>query len=480
LQRAPDLADWRRPALGIVVGVTLLRWVLLAFNRTDLFVDESQYWLWGQSFQFGYYSKPPLIAWVIGAVTWAAGSDATFWIRAPFALFHGVAALVLGALAARLYGGKVAVLVAAGYVTLPMVAVGSLLASTDTIMAPFFAAALYFHARLIESRTLRFALLAGVMAGLAFLAKYAAVYFFVGVGLGAMLLPALRIAPRHALAMLGASLVVILPNLWWNAGHGFATLTHTADNIRWVQDDAPSQGLNPAGLLEFFFSQFAVFGPVLFAALIYAGVRPNGTGRFLVFALPVIAIVCGQALMDRAYANWAASAYFAGTIAAMAILANRPRLLTASFGVNGLVALLLPLLTLVPNLTLGGEEPLLARYLGRERLSVEILAATKAAGDVPVVATRRDVLADLFYTGRDAGIAIYAQRPVGKPANHYEQSHPMPTGLDGQVLFVADAAPICNGAAAMPEIKPDLAGGAYQGGSMAGYLIDAACLDERP
>jgi 4-amino-4-deoxy-L-arabinose transferase-like glycosyltransferase len=72
----PDPAGWLAPAFAIVAAVTALRLVLLAFNRTDLFVDESQYWLWGQDFAFGYYSKPPLIAWVIGAVTTLAGSDA--------------------------------------------------------------------------------------------------------------------------------------------------------------------------------------------------------------------------------------------------------------------------------------------------------------------------------------------------------------------------------------------------------------------
>ena len=46
-----------------MVAITLARLVLLRFNRTDLFVDESQYWLWGYELAFGYYSKPPLIAW---------------------------------------------------------------------------------------------------------------------------------------------------------------------------------------------------------------------------------------------------------------------------------------------------------------------------------------------------------------------------------------------------------------------------------
>ena len=34
-------AGWLAPAVGIVVAVSLLRLALLAFNRTDLFVDES-------------------------------------------------------------------------------------------------------------------------------------------------------------------------------------------------------------------------------------------------------------------------------------------------------------------------------------------------------------------------------------------------------------------------------------------------------
>lgn len=67
----------------------------------------------------------------------------------PGAAFHGATALILGALAAR--GGRtLALWTVAAYLTLPMVAFGSLILSTDTIMAPFFAAALLFHARLIE------------------------------------------------------------------------------------------------------------------------------------------------------------------------------------------------------------------------------------------------------------------------------------------------------------------------------------------
>jgi 4-amino-4-deoxy-L-arabinose transferase-like glycosyltransferase len=474
----PDPAGWLAPAFAIVAAVTALRLVLLAFNRTDLFVDESQYWLWGQDFAFGYYSKPPLIAWVIGAVTTLAGSDAPFWVRAPGAVFHGAAALILAALAARLMGGRAALWVAASYVTLPMATLGSLLASTDTIMAPFFAAALYFHARLVDTRLMRFALAAGAMAGLAFLAKYAGAYFLLGVALGA-LLPALRIGWANAAALVAAFALVVAPNIWWNLANGLATAEHTMDNVGWVRQAAPLASLNPAGLAEFFFSQFAVVGPVLFAALIWATLTPRAdpSRRRLVFVVPAIVIVCLQALMDRAYANWAASAYFAGTVVAVAVLLHRPRLLALSLVINGSLAVITPMLTLFPTLTLGRDAPLLSRYLGQADLSRQLLDLAQAQG-LPIVADRRDVLADLFYTGRDAGVPIHAPRPDGRPANHYEQAHPLPETLTGPVLYVTQTPPLCNGAPVPVAAPLDLTGGTYRGLPLAVYRLDAGCLND--
>jgi len=471
----PDPGGWLAPAFAIVAAVTALRLCLLVFNSTDLFVDESQYWLWGQGFAFGYYSKPPLIAWVIGAVTAMSGSDSPFWVRAPGAVFHGATAMILAATAARLGGARAAIWVAASYVTLPMATLGSLLASTDTIMAPFFAAALFFHTRLVETRALRFALLAGAMAGLAVLAKYAGVYFLLGAVLGALLIPALRIGMRNWLALFAAFGLVILPNILWNLNNGMATASHTLDNVRWVRDAKP---LNPAGLAEFFFSQFAVFGPVLFAALIWAALRPRatGVGRLLVFAVPAVLTVCLQALLDRAYANWAASAYFAGTILAVMVLLDRPRLLKLSLAVNGIIAIILPVLTLFPALTLGRDEPLLARYLGQAALSRQIIDLAQAEGGLPIVADRRDVLADLFYTGQGAGLRVYAPRPAGRPASHYEQAYPLPADLTGPILLVTGTPPVCQGVPAPVAGTFDLAGGAYAGLPLAGYVIDAGCL----
>lgn len=469
--RTETNADWLRPALMIVVAVTLLRWALLAFDATDLYVDEAQYWLWGQEFAFGYYSKPPLIGWLIGVVTGLAGSDATFWVRMPGAALHGVTALILAALAARMLGARAAVWVAAGYVTLPFVALGSLLISTDTVMAPFFATALYFHRRLIETPAARFAVLAGAMAGLAFMAKYAALFFLIGVALVALLRRDHRIGWGHAAMMLASFAVVIAPNLLWNLSHQFATLSHTVDNVGWVRNDNPLSALNPLGLLEFIASQFGVFGPILFAAMLLALRRPTANGALAAFVIPALAVVTVQSLLGQAQANWAVSAYFAGTLLAVAALANHPRLRTASLVLNGAVCVILPLLVLFPNLSLDSKALLLDRQLGRVTVSQQIIGYAQNAGGVPILADRRDILADLFYTGRETGLTFYAPRPKGRPANHYEQRYPLPKGLTGMVLLITAKPPPC----ATDALPLDPKGGAYRKWGLAAYLIDASC-----
>ncbi len=465
---SPSKIEWFRPAVLIVAVITLLRWLLLAFDRTDLYVDESQYWLWGQHFAFGYYSKPPLIGWLIGAITTLAGSDSTFWVRMPGAFLHGATALILGAWAARLYGPRAAILTAAAYATAPFAALGSLLISTDTVMAPFFAAALYAHHRLTETRAARYALYAGAAIGAAFMAKYAAIYFLIGVALAALRQEG-RIGWRNAALMLLAFGMVISGNLIWNVAHQFTTLSHTVDNVGWVRQDNPLAALNFASAAEFLASQFAVAGPVIFAAVLVA-IRKLPVQA--AFVIPPLAVVTVQALLGTAQANWAVAAYFAGIPLAMGLLQDRPRWLTASFAINAVFCIVLPLLTIFTGLQWQGA-PLIERQLGRAAMSRQIIAIAQAQGNLPILADNRSVLADLFYTGQRAGLTFYAPRPKGRAENHYEQSYPLPRDLSGPLLWVTSVAPDC----ASQSFALDPTGGAYRKSGLAAYLVSAECAN---
>jgi len=480
----PSRSDsWVINAGLIVVAITALRIVLLAYSQADAFVDEAQYWLWGQTLDFGYYSKPPIAAWVIRLTTDLAGSDTAFWIRLPGPVFHGATALILGVWAARLFDGPAGWWVAVSYATLPIVGLGSIVMSTDTIMAPFFAAALLFHSRLLETRSGRDAALAGLMIGLAFMSKYAAVYFFMGAGLAAIFVPAYRISIRNLAVLLAVFAVVISPNIYWNLANDLATIEHTLDNVDWVRDASPEQRLHFDALLEFFGSQFAVMGPILFAALLWMVTRKKDSrvAGLLWLSLPVVVLVCVQALLSRAYGNWAFAAYLAGTVAVVPwLLANARRFLVASLVFNTVLVLALPVATVfAQSLTFGRPAPVLIRALGRDEMSRQILDLATNNGAQAVVAVNRDVLADLFLTGQDSGITVYALAARGRAKNYYQQKFPYMPDVATSPLFVTRAATVaCDGAAIVPLQTLDTSGGAYQRWTYRAYRLPPGCLPQ--
>jgi hypothetical protein len=461
---------WLPAALTIVGLITGLRLVLLAFDRTDLFVDEAQYWLWGQHFAFGYFSKPPLIAWLIGAVTGLAHSDAIFWVRMPGAILHGATALILAALAARIGGRQVAVWVAAAYVTLPMVALGSVLISTDTVLAPFFAAGLFYYHRLMAEHRLRDAALVGVMAGIACLAKYAGVYLLAGIVVAALCDRTLRPRMKEALLILLTWAAFVSPNLIWNLTNGLSTLNHTGQNIGWIEHGDLFDEFGLDDLFEFWGGQLAVVGPIMFGALLL-GLRRFRQHTFLVaLAFTPIVVVSVQAMMDQALANWAITTYFAGTVLAMLVLSRYPRWRLASVAINGAVCLALPILTLFPGIGPDGK-PLLQRYIGRAAMSEEIMALSRQSGSAPIATDNRDILADLFYTGRGQDLRFFSTPPLGKPKTHYEQSYPLPADLTGTVLLVTEVKPSC----ATRALPLTLSGTAYRKTTLAAYPVAAEC-----
>ena len=72
----------------MIAGLAALLCVRLAalyWNATDLFFDEAQYWAWSEQPAFGYFSKPPLVAWLIRVATEACGpGEACVRLPSPF------------------------------------------------------------------------------------------------------------------------------------------------------------------------------------------------------------------------------------------------------------------------------------------------------------------------------------------------------------------------------------------------------------
>lgn len=314
-------AEWRG-ALWIAAGLTAVRLIALFSTRLELYPDEAQYWVWSRTLDWGYFSKPPVIAWVIWATT-HLGGDSEPWVRLAAPLFHLGVTLAAFGIGRRLYGAATGFAAAALYALTPAIQLSSLVIATDAPLLFFLALSLLAYVELLAAEAartrLRWAAALGGAVGLAFLSKYAAVYAIAGLALHAALatearkawsLPALGVA-------LGAFVLILAPNLIWNATHGFETLKHTADNAAW----GGRQLFNFAELGQFVGSQFGVFGPIPFAVLIGGSALMAWRRRLtaadltlICFALPPLLIVSVQAFISRANANWSGAAYVAGAV----------------------------------------------------------------------------------------------------------------------------------------------------------------------
>jgi hypothetical protein len=257
-----------------------------------------------------------------------------------------------------------------------------------------------------------------------------------------MAIPSMRIGRRNDLIAVLVALVAVAPNLIWNATNDFTTLQHTADNADW-------QGvrLDFAGLAEFVGGQFAVAGPVFFAAYLVGLARlATPVRRYLaVMSLPILLAIAGQALISDANANWAATAHLAALVLAVAVLIGRPRLVALGLAVNLAVTAALPVAAVFADrLQVGSGNLVFARYVGQSDHSRRAAEVAGDAGLDTLVSGNRAMLADFFYTLRDSGLALHAEPVEGFPPHHYAQSYPLPPG-EGDVLYVTrDAAgPAC-------------------------------------
>ncbi|MEO0671096.1 MAG: glycosyltransferase family 39 protein, partial [Pseudomonadota bacterium] len=391
------------PALAWLLGLTALiavgRIYALSVNETDLFFDEAQYWAWAKEPAFGYYSKPPLIAWVIAATTEACGNT-PFCVRLWSPITYAGTAIAVFAAARLLYDNRVALWSALAFLLLPGVSLSSGIASTDVLLLACWAVALATFIAFVRRPSWSLAILLGVAIGVGLNAKYAMAYFVlctlvyaVASARGRTAVLSIRFASAIAIAA-----ALIAPNLFWNAETGFATFSHTADNAKWTGELG-----NPLKALEFFGSQFGVFGPIMFGALLVICWRawreglPDGDGLLLAFAVPVVLIVTVQAFISRAHPNWAAVSYVAATILVTATMfRDRARIARwASAGLHAVVAAGLAVSAAqATSLSVAGLPNPYARTLGWEALANDIRSRVEAhvreAGPVEaLIADRR-------------------------------------------------------------------------------------------
>jgi 4-amino-4-deoxy-L-arabinose transferase-like glycosyltransferase len=414
----------------IVAALTLVRLAVIATSAMPLSVDEAQYWLWSRDPAFGYYSKPPLLAWIIAATTSQCG-DGEACVRLSAPILHGVTAALVFALARRLFDARVALWSAVGYAALPGVSVSAVIASTDVPLLLCWTLALYAWVRLCEAGAWVWWAVLGAALGLGVLGKYAMAFFVPCAVVHVALDPGVRqaIRPRGVLPALGIALTLALPNILWNAGHDFVTYRHTAAAMGLDQDL-----FRPDLLGAFLASQFALFGPLMMAAFIAAAVTvlrsptvDGGHRLLLSFSVPILAAIAAQSLLSGANANWAAPAYVAATVLASAwcLDTNRATWLQASLVLHlvaGAVLYNFDTLTAATGIAPKRSWDPAVQLRGWDRAGAWAGELQRAHPGVKLLFDERTTMAEVMYYARPDAFDAVMWNPRRTVNNYFEMT----------------------------------------------------------
>lgn len=416
--------------LWLTVLTAYRMWVIPRLG-ISLYVDEAQYWTWAQHLDWGYFSKPPMIAWLIALATGLFG-DGLIAVKLPALLLYPATAWLIYLLGIRLFDARSGFRAAIAFSLMPLVSAIGLFVSTDAPLLFFWTAALLFLLRALEKDRWLDWILLGTMVGLGCLSKYTMAAFGLSAGLLVLMDPARRQALANArlwIAVIIAALIFV-PNVLWNWAHHFPTLVHTAD-ITHLEGGGQMAG-NPG---EFLVAQAVSLGPAFALAYLVGLVwsfKHLGQLRHqvvLCFSLPLFLLVLIQAARSEANGNWAAPAMVTALLLATACLSRvKARWWLLALSVN-----VIPMLAVYHQgdiARLFGVKQTarldpLKRARGWGELAAQVRPILTSHPNAMLLADHRTIMAHLQYELRDLDLHPVAWAPSARPQDHYQLTIPL-------------------------------------------------------
>jgi 4-amino-4-deoxy-L-arabinose transferase-like glycosyltransferase len=330
-------------ALAIIAASTLIRFWFVASGQLDLVQDEAQYWDWTRHLQLSYYSKGPLIAYIIEAWTRVFG-DTELGVRFGSLLCGtGVQAVLYLGASRILRRSRAGLWTLAVLATSPLFVGLGVLMTTDSPLLLFWSAAvvcLLAGSRLApdsepsqaahqpaSAPTWPFALYALCLA-LGALAKYtmlfalplaliyaAAAHWVTGLPRGFW--------KRLLISSAAGAALGLLPMLIWNIQNDFVGFRHVTHLVG-VESADPKPFFNLKHFLPYFGAQVGLLYPwwlYFMLAGSVAGLRrlrsrpledplaAKSELLLIVFFLPLWLFLLFWATHTSVYGNWGAVCY---------------------------------------------------------------------------------------------------------------------------------------------------------------------------
>ncbi len=322
--------------------------LVIFYSAIELGPDEAQYWTWSQLLDWGYYSKPPGIAWQIKLGTFLFGE--TEWGVRSLSIVFSIGQAYLVFLLAKKAGlsEKTSFWAALLMAFTPLGIIGSIFAITDVGFLFFWTAAcLTAIERSKEPKLLKI----GVLIACGALFKWPIYLFW----MFALTLPRSLVSTSKFLLGVLISLLGLLPSLWWNAHHEWATFKHV---FATVQGGSVSKATGNLG--EFIASQSLLLSPIIFILLLLGCCHLFTKRRQLaqplhfcgLITVTSLALACLASCFQKIQGNWMILAYPTGfIILGWDVFENRSTFWRRTFVKLGLgISLMLTCLLALPYL----------------------------------------------------------------------------------------------------------------------------------
>jgi 4-amino-4-deoxy-L-arabinose transferase-like glycosyltransferase len=322
--------DLTRPVVWLLLGVCILR-IAYIFLALDFQIagDEAYYWDWGRRPDWGYFSKPPLIGWLMALIRQVS----TEWwtIRVASVLLGTLGLGAIYCLGREMFNARTGLLAMLLVLLTPANAALNLALTIDTALLPCWTLALWLFWRAAQrpARLGRWLLLLLVI-GIGTLAKQMMLVFP-----ALMLLCCFVIAewrpllkrPGLWLSIFGG-IAFLLPPIWWNAQHGWVTAKHTGEHFA---SEARTFGDWISDVVLFPVMQAAFHSPVSWCLMLlslWLGWRnwPTLTQaqRYLWLAsAPALLCFFLLSLRQHVNENWPAVFYLSAAVLTVSLQPNR-------------------------------------------------------------------------------------------------------------------------------------------------------------
>lgn len=253
--------------LSVVAVKAIVMVLIILYGGIGLSPDEAQYWTWSRALDWGYYSKPPGIAWQIWLGT-QFFDHTELGVRIGSVVFSALQAVTVYLLARKCqFKEKAAFYCGMAMALCPIGLLGSLLAITDNGFLLFWTLACLIMAGSLNLKRSPNPFLLGLVIMCGAIFKWPIYLFWIFFFVFRRYFFSDQKLYKGILGVL-LSLIGLLPAVIWSWEHDWATFRHVATivkggNVHQVKSN----------FFEFLGTQALLLSPLLFGLLIFAYVK---------------------------------------------------------------------------------------------------------------------------------------------------------------------------------------------------------------